>query len=213
MAGSIPHLIWLYRITHRDNLPHILHHGICNKNHPDANPEYVPIGHKDIIGKRKDHPVKIEGYGNIGDYVPFYFTHNSIMLYNILTGYGVPKLAPENIIFITATLSNIVTCGHRYFFTDGQANTHISNHLHELADLDQIDWDVIQSGDFRKTITDIDRPRRYQAEFLVHGHLPVNYIETIAVYNDSSATFVKQELEKTGILIPVYIKKYFYFNY
>jgi hypothetical protein len=207
-----PDTIWLYRITHRDNLSHILQYGICQKDHPDAKPDYKVIGHKDIIGKRTDHLVKIDGYGNIGDYVPFYFTPKSIMLYNILTGYGVPKVPPGEIIFIATTVSKVASCGNRYFFTDGQANTSISRHLHQLQDLDKVDWEVINSGDFKKSMADIDRPRRYQAEFLVESHVPVNCIEAIVAYNESGATFVKKELARTDLLTPVYIKNSFYFN-
>lgn len=209
---TIPKTIWLYRITHRDNLAHILQYGICRKGVRDANPDYKIIGRRDIIGSRTDHPVKIDGYGNVGDYVPFYFTPKSIMLLNILTGYSVQKLPPGEIIFIVATVTKIVTCGNRYFFTDGQANTSISRHLHHLQELDRVDWEVISSGDFKKSIVDIDRPRRYQAEFLVEGHVPVNCMEAIVAYNESSATFVKKELARTDLLIPVYIKKSFYFN-
>src|SRR5215203_1829265 len=94
-----PRQVYLYRITHKNNLTHILASGICNKNHPNADPGYIPIGNGSIIGVRTIHPAKIEGYGNIGEYVPFYFTPSSIMLYNILTGYGVPKIEAEDIVF------------------------------------------------------------------------------------------------------------------
>lgn len=209
---TTPENIWLYRITHRDNLAHVLQYGICQKNDINANPDYKAIGHKDIIGKRTDHPVKIDGYGNIGDYIPFYFTPKSMMLYNILTGYGVPKVPPNEIIFVATTVSKLISCESDYFFTDGQANTRISRHLHQIQDLNKIDWEVIKSGDFRKSINDIDRPRRYQAEFLVKRHVPVNCIEAIVAYNETGATFVKKELARTDLLIPVYIKKSFYFN-
>jgi hypothetical protein len=49
MPGKIPDTVWLYRITNRKNLAHILQYGICNKNHPDANTDFVPIGNHDII--------------------------------------------------------------------------------------------------------------------------------------------------------------------
>ncbi|MBI3720352.1 MAG: DUF4433 domain-containing protein [Sphingobacteriales bacterium] len=209
---AVPGTIWLYRLTHRDNLSHILQYGICHKDHPNANPDYIAVGHKEIIGKRKEHPVKIKGYGNVGDYVPFYFTPKSIMLYNILTGYGVQQFNPEELIIIAGTVTKLSACGNNYFFTNGQANTSITKHLNDLSMLNEVDWEVIRSGDFKKTITDIDRPRRYQAEFLVHSHVPVNCIEAIAVYNESCATFVKRALAKTDWIIPVYIKKSFYFN-
>ncbi len=71
-----------YRISHVHNLPHILQAGLCTKRHPHANPHFISIGNPSIINTRDTTPVKITGYGNIGDYVPFYFTPRSIMLYN-----------------------------------------------------------------------------------------------------------------------------------
>lgn len=211
MPGNIPSPTWLFRITHIGNLPHILQHGVCCRSHPNADPNFIDIGSTEIIGVRKSHPVKINGYGNIGDYVPFYFDARSIMLYNILTGYGVPKRKPEDIIVLATTVASASKCD-KYFFTDGQANTYISGHYNDLKNLDKIDWDVVTSGNFKKAETDTDRSRRYQAEFLIHHHVPLNCIEAIAVYNQACANFVKSLLDKAGLLIPVHIKKSFYFN-
>lgn len=212
MPGKIAQTVWLYRITSRENLSHILEYGICNKNHPDANPDFVSIGNHDIIGRRNDHEVKIDGYGNIGDYVPFYFSPKSIMLFNILTGYGVSKVNPEEIIFLITDIESAVNCNQLYFFSDGQANTRISKHYNDLKDLNKIDWEVVQSGDFSKSNTDNDRTRRYQAEFLIHRKVPVNCIKGIVVYNESCATFVKKKLALTDLIIQVHIKRSFYFN-
>ena len=41
------------------------------RNHPSFDPNYVNIGNSEIIDYRKEFPVKIAGYGNIGDYFPF----------------------------------------------------------------------------------------------------------------------------------------------
>ena len=156
-ASKMPNNVRLFRITHKNNLAHILQFGICNKSHTDANPDYVPIGNYNVIGRRTEHIVDIAGYGNVGDYVPFYFTPLSVMLYNILTGYGVPKIAPEEIIFLVSSVKTVANCGNRYFFTDGQANTFITTHFSHLKDLDQTDWDVVLSEYFKKAIlTPID---------------------------------------------------------
>ena len=212
MPGTTPNPVRLFRITHRDNLRHILQYGICNKNHRDANAAFVPIGNSDIIGRRVEHVVKISGYGNVGDYVPFYYSPLSVMLYNILTGYGVPRVAPEHIVCMVTSVDALAGCGNRCFFTDGQANTLITDHYTDLKDLAQVDWTVVRSGDFTKSNADPDRLRRYQAEFLVHSHVPVNCIEAIVVYNESCSTFVRTELDKAGLIIPVHVSKKHYFN-
>ena len=212
MPGSVPNPLWLFRITRIDNIPHILRHGICNKSHPNADPNYVPIGNGEIISFRSEHKVNIRGYGFVGDYVPFYFDPCSIMLYNILTGYTVKKVTPEKIVFLCCTVEALTNCGNRYFFSDGQANTYISEHYSDLKDLDKVDWNVVKSKNFKKTIEDIDRPRRYQAEFLVRHYVPITCVGAIVVYNENSLNFVNSELEKAGLLIRALIKKPFYFN-
>jgi hypothetical protein len=105
-----------------------------------------------------------------------------MMLFNIITGYQaplVPKLKKEEIIVIRCLTENLSTA-NQFFFTDGQANvTSITNHYNNLKDLDKIDWEIIQNGDFKKSAADSDKQRRYQAEFLGHHHVPVNFIESI----------------------------------
>ncbi len=123
MAGTIinKNKNLAYRISHIQNLPHILHVGLCTKHHPFANPHFISIGNPSIINTRDTTPVKITGYGNIGDYVPFYFTPRSIMLFNIVTGYYapvVPRVPREDILVIRCLVKTLAT-SPQFFFTDG----------------------------------------------------------------------------------------------
>lgn len=54
--------------------------------------------------------------GTLSDYVPFYFTPCSPMLYNIKTGYnGVPKQeAMEEIVLLVASLRKLAEAQKRY---------------------------------------------------------------------------------------------------
>ncbi len=204
-----------YRICHVHNLPHILLNGLCTKYHPKASKNFISIGNTDIISLRDKTLVKIEGYGNIGEYVPFYFTPKSMMLFNILTGYRapvVPKLNKEEVIVIRCLIDELSKC-NQFFFTDGQANvTAITQHYNDLSRLADIDWEIIDKSDFKKTGDDTDKQRRYQAEFLVHQHVPVNFIESINVYNEKVGTFIKKEMAKTDILLPVHVKREYFFD-
>jgi hypothetical protein len=60
-----PHLV--YRIVHIGNLPNILANGIYVKGHPKFDPRYINIGNSEIISKRAEFRVKINGYGFIGN--------------------------------------------------------------------------------------------------------------------------------------------------
>lgn len=187
---------YCYRICHIGNLLHILSSGLCTKQHPYADPNYRQIGNPVIIGVRDDTQVNYNGYGKIGDYVPFYFTPRSIMQYNIITGYWepeVPKLHQQYLLVIQCRI-NVLAGLERYFFTDGQANSKFSRHFTDLNSINEIDWLSIQHSNFGKSDGDSDRLRRYQAEFLVHYHVPVDCINSLFVYNEKAATFVNEQL-------------------
>lgn len=186
------------------------------RNHPSFDPNYVNIGNSEIIDYRKEFPVKIAGYGNIGDYVPFYFGRQSIMLYNILTGEnGIAKHAPTDIVYLCGIIDDLAKSCPRFFFTDGQANKKLTSHFNNLNDLDKVDWATVDGSDFRKSEEDPDKIRRYQAEFLAHQYVPITCINKIVVYNKQKGMNVKQLLKDNNLNIPVKIAMknnyYFYF--
>jgi hypothetical protein len=158
--------IFCYRLCHTNNTKHILDTGLCTKQHPKAVADFISIGNTEIIENRNDTLVKIEGYGKIGEYVPFYFTPRSMMLFNILTGYRaplVPKRAKDDLIIIRCLISDLCKLS-KFFFSDGQANvTSITDHYDDITNLDVVDWDIIQKSDFKMDAADRDKQRRYQA--------------------------------------------------
>lgn len=205
---------YCYRITHIQNLPHILEKGIVAKNHPDASTDFIQIGNPEIIDVRGTMPVKLGGYGNIGDYVPFYFTPKSMMLYNVITGYRaplVPKRSREEILVIRCLIETLAK-EQTWFFTDGQGNDALTQHFNDLAHLEEIDWVSIQSSNFKKGEDDFDRTRRYQAEFLVYQHVPIGCIESLNVYNQPGADYVKKALTEKNITnIAVNVQPLYFF--
>lgn len=205
---------YCYRIIHRDNLGHILKNGIVNKHHKDADGNFVSIGNVEIIDVRSSTQVKIDGYGNIGEYVPFYYTPRSIMFFNIVTGYyapKVPKRSKDEIIVIRCLIEKLVE-EPKWFFTDGQANDGETTHYNDLRHLNNIDWECIQQSNFNKSDGDYDRQRRYQAEFLIYDSVPVECIESISVYNETMKLRVIKEIKEAMLEIPVHIHKPYFFD-
>lgn len=206
---------YCYRITHINNLPLLLKNGIVNKNHPNASEDFIEIGNPEIIDVRSTSPVKINNYGMIGDYVPFYFTPKSIMLFNIITGYWhplVPRRNRSEILVIRCLIDDLATLP-RWFFTDGQANIKDGTvkHFNNLDYLDSIDWQCIQNSNFSKSDGDFDRPRRYQAEFLVQHEVPIDYVESLNVYNQQAADAVNDILNENNINLAVNIQPQYFF--
>ena len=216
MQKEISGHLWIYRIVHFDNLEFIFKNGIYTADYMDAGRTYVDIGSSEIIETRKNFPVRIENYGFIGDYIPFYFGRQSIMLYNILTGYsGIKKQLPVDIVYICCKLSEVVKHCERFFFTDGQANKQFTEHFSDLYDLLKIDWDVVNSNNFKKTEDDPDRLRRYQAEFLIYKYVPVNCINKIVVYNKKRKIDTEELIAKSQSDLSVEIakKNVYYFHF
>lgn len=76
---------YIYRMTHIDNIPHILRHGITHRDSVNADPSYIPIGDTSIIDKRmKLIRETVAGEKiSLGDFIPFYFFARMPMPYNI----------------------------------------------------------------------------------------------------------------------------------
>ena len=78
----------IFRITHIGNVPWILRHGLRCKNSEVQDPNFVRIGNLELIQRRTARNIPVLPGGTLSDYIPFYFTPFSMMMYNIKTGYG-----------------------------------------------------------------------------------------------------------------------------
>ncbi len=82
-----PERALIFRITHVDNIPWILDHGLHSRSSSTRDPDYRVIGNPDLIEKRRHREVPIRPGGTLSDYIPFYFTPHTPMLFNIKTGF------------------------------------------------------------------------------------------------------------------------------
>ncbi|TDY16769.1 uncharacterized protein DUF4433 [Paraburkholderia sp. BL6665CI2N2] len=182
---------FIWRIVHRQNLPWLLDNGIVCASSQVRDSNFVAIGNADLISRRTHRPVPIAPGGTLSDYVPFYFTPFSPMMYNIYTGRGVPKQRNEDICILVSRLPALQESGVPFLFTDRHAYTQMARFFSDLDDLDQIDWPLLQARNFKRNPDDPEQIERYQAEALVHGKLPVELLTAIVCYTDK----VKGELE------------------
>jgi hypothetical protein len=192
-----PEKAFIFRICHKDNLGKVLSDGgfLC-RNKANTS-KYVEIGNQELIAKRKAHPVPNGPGGTLGDYVPFYFTPYSPMLYNIKTGYnGIPKKPIEDILIFVASLHSLKQQNIPFVFTDRHAYLKLAQFSDDLADLEWIIWPVLQARNFKKD--DMEKFDKYQAEALVHDMLPLASVMGIACYNDNVSTEVKQQCDAAG---------------
>jgi len=202
-------LIW--RIVHRDNLPWIWDNGLHCGTSTIISPNWVNIGNSDLISKRETHPVPIPPGGVLNDYVPFYFTPFSVMMRNINTGWGVQQRKNKEIVILVSSLRHLQSQNIPFVFTDMHAYYSWANFYSDLSDLDKIDWEIIQSRDFKRDLDDPAKFERYQAEVLIHQHCPVEGLQGVVCYTENLEKQISKELAKAGWNLPVHARTKWYF--
>ncbi|MCA1202403.1 type II toxin-antitoxin system toxin DNA ADP-ribosyl transferase DarT [Priestia flexa] len=189
----------LYHITDINNLDSILQQGglLANSIVKDKGVEYENIAHTNIQDRRLTTNVPLHPNGNLHEYVPFYFSPRSPMLYAIHKG-RVEKYekGQSQIIYLVSRTDIIHNAGLEYVFTDGHAIMWFTEFYKDLKNLDKIDWDVMASHYWSDTPEDPDRRRRRQAEFLVHNIVPIDLFLGIAVKNEEMKQKVLKVLNK-----------------
>lgn len=211
-----PSEIWLFRIIPLQNLKSVLEAGLYCKNAERDDSGYITLGSQEVITRRGSTEVKCFRGTYVNDYVPFYFSVRTPMLYNIITGHGVPSMPQENIIYLCFRLQDLVTAEFQWCFTDGNAATAITHFFTNLEEIEShLDWHSIRTNDFRDNNADgdEDRIRKKHSEFLVRHHVPSDKILRIVVLNHDAAMKVRELLKSTGVEIEVRIdhKGTFYF--
>ncbi|MGC3981095.1 MAG: DUF4433 domain-containing protein [Steroidobacteraceae bacterium] len=202
-------LIW--RIVHRDNLPWILDNGLSSGNSTLRSPNWVSIGSSELITKRSTHPVPVSPGGVLNDYVPFYFTPFSVMMRNILSGRGVSRRNKDELLILVSNLHHVTKLGLPFLFTDKHAYYQWANFFSDLADLNKIDWELLQRRDFRRDPDDPVKFERYQAEALIHQHCPIDGLVGIVCYTEPLQRSISQQVQTRGIGLKVHARPNWYF--
>ncbi len=178
---------YLFRMTHIENIPHILEYGITHVSSPNSNPDFVPIGDSTLISTRNDFV--LNNGRRLGEYIPFYFGTRTPMLYVVQNGYNMVTTTPaQNIVYCITSVQMIIDLKLDFVFTDGHAvdcfsTQYLPDDVSELEDI--IDWTAVKAK-YWKDDNDLDLKRRKEAEFLVLGDIPLNGIVAYIVYNQNA---------------------------
>lgn len=186
----------VYHITHIRNLENIIAEGglHCDKAIADRRLRVRGIAHNHIKQRRDRRPVPVCAGGTLSDYVPFYFAPRSPMLYAIhrgkVEGYDGGQ---EEVLHLVGSAEAVAEADALQFcFTEGHAEMGFSEFFHDLRDLVKVDWKIMKAQYWSDNETDMDRKRRRQAEFLVHGFFPWTMITKIGVIDEPMAERTKE---------------------
>jgi hypothetical protein len=203
---------WIFRIVHVTNVPWILDHGLHCRNSDVFDPNYVQIGNAGLINGRHSRNIKGPYGGTLSDYVPFYFTPLSPMFYNIKTGWqGIQKRSNQEIAILVSSLHGVKMAGIPFVFTDRHAYLQTAQVFDDIGHLDKIDWTILQRRDFKRDPENPEKVERYEAEALIHKHLPFNGLHEIACCDAPSAALLQEELTKRSLHLTVTTKPGWYF--
>jgi len=203
----------IFRITHIANVPWILTNGLHCKSAEKYDPAFVQIGNPELITKRRARPVPIAPGGTLSEYIPFYFTPYSMMMYNIRTGYGGIRQFPNSeIVIMVSSLKGLAESGVSAIYTDRHAYLHAARFFTSMHHLDQIDWPLLQRKDFKRDIDDPEKTDRYQAEALIHGHLPIERLRGIVSFGENEKRTLERHCREAGVNLTIVGQPSWYFQ-
>lgn len=203
-------LIW--RITHRHNLPWILANGLHAGLNGKRAPEWVVIGNEELIKRRAHRDVPLAPGGVLNDYVPFYFTPFSPMMYNIHTGRGgVKTVANKDIIILVSSLYKVAELGLSFVYTDRHAYPVTARYFNNLDNLNAIDWPLLQQRNFQRDPDDPEKIERYQAEALIHKHVPIQALLGAICYTPQVQLELQQLAAELGGALDIHCRPSWYF--
>lgn len=210
----VPNPIFIYHITSVENLHSILNINglICNNQLHKDGTSFVNIAYEQIQYRRSEKQVPLPPYGNLHDYVPFYFAPRSPMLYTINQG-NVPQYpgGQHQIIYLVSTVQQVILRKIPFVFTDGHAIISYSEFFNDPADLKQIDWRLMTSRYWNDTTEYPDRKRKRQAEFLVFDFFPIDSVLEVVVINDAFQDQLMKILQDYSVNIPVKVRREWYY--
>jgi len=138
--------LFVFRFIHIENLAVDLKCGLFAKNYAKSHTgQRKLIANSEIIIRRDETPVKCYPDTVVNDYVPFYFSVRTPMLYNIKTGWGVPQISQQDIVYIVCQLNELTTDSFQWCFTNGNAVVIATNFYSDLECLQLVNWKSIQT--------------------------------------------------------------------
>lgn len=199
---------YIWRIVRRSDMFWLIKNGLHCANNIPPDKNYKTMGNEELIAKRNTKTVPIGNGGVLNDYVPFYFTPFSPMMYNIYTGYnGITKVDNEDVVILVASLNDLKDTPIDFVFTNMHAYMVYTKFYSELEHLDEIDWGILQRCNFTGR-----NMERYQAEALIYQHLSINQLRAIVCYSENVKSEIESYLKQHNLVVRVEVAKYMYFK-
>lgn len=203
---------YFYHFTHIHNLESIIKNGLLSTNKKNSLAiDHVNVASNSIQTRRSKMDVTCSPNGKVHDYVPFYFTTINPMLLSVMHKKNIDQ---PFIIFLAISIKKIIE--NNVVFTDSSANTSTPpNFYSDPKNLDKLNWEAINS---RKWGThDEDELHERMAEVLIWDEVPLEWIDTIIVWNkafkdETVRLFKENKGHQPNVIFQPFCDRYFYFT-
>ena len=184
---------------------------LCTNKKNKLKLEHTNVASESIQNRRSEMDVTILPGEKVHDYVPFYLTTTNPMILSLSNQKNIDQ---PFLIFFGISIEKILE--PNVVFTDSSANTDIApNFYTRPEDLAKLDWDSINSRKWG--CKDNDDKHRRMSEVLIHQEVPLDWIDTIIVWNENFKKEVLEIYENNSCKPPKvefqpHEGKYFYFT-
>jgi hypothetical protein len=107
--------------------------------------------------------------------------------------------------------SRVQELGIPFVFTNQHAYPAAAEFFSDLADLERVDWPLLQSRNFKHDPDDPGKKERYQAEALIWKHLPINALLGVCCYNQAANSWIQSETARRKLEIQINTQPGWYF--
>jgi hypothetical protein len=98
-----------------------------------------------------------------------------------------------------------------FLFTDRHAYLLPCVYFRDVKDLERVDWKILQARDFKRDAADPAKFERYQAEVLVHRHMPVSALHGIVCHSAAARLRIEKEASALSVDVEVNSRPDFFF--
>jgi len=182
------------------------------KNSPQHEPAIPPASRLTQPPVTNSKNLQKKSRAALSDYVPFYFTPFSIMMFNIKTGYGgITKRQNRDIVIFVSSIHRLLQLALPFVFTNQHAYAADTDYYSDPAELRQIDWPLLRSRNFKTDDADPGKQLRYQAEALVHRHAPLQALIGVGCFDAAMKQRLDEMVAQSGAQITVKVTPTWYF--
>jgi hypothetical protein len=210
MEGRTP----ILHFTHESNLDRIFDQAglLCDRLCGSSGIKVRDVAYSNIKRQRAETPVEVSPGGMLDQYVPFYFGARSPMMLTYMNGNVTGKREDlSELVYLVSYAETVAERGLPFAFTDGHPIVEPRSFFNDLADLREVDLELMSQQWWYDTDAYPDRKRRRQAEFLISERAPLDLFAGFVVMTDTKRVDLEQALRGRGIPMPVRVRRSWYY--